>query len=145
MDDAGLVSKRCTRCGTSKPASHFSRRRASKDGLQPCCKAGQASMDRRLYRSSPQRRDSIRAANERRRVRQTQRLHDLKAARGCADCGETDPVVLEFDHVDPSTKVGDIAAMAAGSWAAVIAEVRKCEVVCANCHRRRTCARRQGR
>src|SRR4051794_36986150 len=58
------------------------------------------------------------------------------------DCGETDPVVLEFDHL--RDKEFDIASgIHYHAWSKVLAEIAKCEVVCANCHRRRT-ARRRG-
>jgi L-lysine 2,3-aminomutase len=55
------------------------------------------------------------------------------------DCGEADPVVLEFDHVT-GVKEAAVAELVqrAVSLARLIAEVEKCEVRCANCHRRRT-------
>jgi hypothetical protein len=60
----------------------------------------------------------------------------------CVECGETDPVVLEFDHLrDKSFSIGQ--ALARRRWETILAEIKKCEVVCANCHRRRT-ARRRG-
>jgi hypothetical protein len=57
----------------------------------------------------------------------------------CVDCGETDILVLEFDHVR-GKKTGNVSAMvnSAFSLEAVRREVSKCEVRCANCHRRRT-------
>lgn len=57
----------------------------------------------------------------------------------CVDCGESAPVVLEFDHVK-GNKVSSISAMvSAGRAIAVIqAEISKCEVRCANCHRAKT-------
>lgn len=54
----------------------------------------------------------------------------------CADCGESDPIVLQFDHVR-GTKVKNVTSMTnskAGAWR----ELEKCDVVCANCHVRRT-------
>ena len=55
----------------------------------------------------------------------------------CVDCGEKDHIVLEFDHVR-GEKVGSIANMAASySISSLKKEMRKCEVRCANCHRRR--------
>jgi hypothetical protein len=54
------------------------------------------------------------------------------------DCGETDIVVLDFDHL--GDKVNEITDMitAAMCWESIQAEIAKCEVVCANDHRRRT-------
>jgi hypothetical protein len=58
------------------------------------------------------------------------------------DCGETDPLVLEFDHLrDKRFNIGN--ALPYRNWASILAEIEKCAVVCANCHRRRT-ARRIG-
>jgi hypothetical protein len=59
----------------------------------------------------------------------------------CLDCGQSDPVVLEFDHM--REKLKDISAMAAGgaSLMALQSEIEKCEVVCVNCHRHRTARR----
>jgi hypothetical protein len=60
----------------------------------------------------------------------------------CVDCGENDPVVLEFDHV--GDKAFNISkGLRDRPWTAVLDEIGKCDVVCANCHRRRT-ARRGG-
>jgi hypothetical protein len=58
----------------------------------------------------------------------------------CSDCGETDPVVLEFDHL--GDKAFNIAkGLRDRSWKALIDEIAKCDIVCANCHRRRTAIR----
>jgi hypothetical protein len=56
----------------------------------------------------------------------------------CVDCGESDPTVLDFDHL--RDKRADVSSLVHGaaSWDLVLAEVAKCEVRCANCHRRRT-------
>lgn len=58
--------------------------------------------------------------------------------QGCKDCGETDPVVLELDHqYDKAFLVSDMIRRRF-SLAKLSEEIAKCEVVCANCHRRRT-------
>lgn len=65
-------------------------------------------------------------------------IFDYLREHPCVDCGEADPVVLEFDHVR-GEKFATIARMAQGfSLAKVRAEIAKCDVRCANCHRRKT-------
>ena len=58
----------------------------------------------------------------------------------CIDCGEADPVVLEFDHREGERKLFNIGESIRRSYglARVQAEVAKCDVRCANCHRRKT-------
>lgn len=59
----------------------------------------------------------------------------------CVDCGESDPIVLTFDHL--SDKITDVAKMIQSySWAAVEREIAKCDVRCFNCHMRRTAHQR---
>jgi hypothetical protein len=66
-------------------------------------------------------------------------LEALKVQSGCVDCGwAEDGVALDFDHVT-GTKVMNVSTMiACRSWGAIMEEVAKCEVRCANCHRIRT-------
>jgi hypothetical protein len=67
------------------------------------------------------------------------------ATHPCVDCGESDPVVLEFDHRDPAAKsfsIGD-ALGKTWQWEKIAAEIAKCDVRCANCHRRRTARQRE--
>lgn len=62
---------------------------------------------------------------------------DFFADHPCVDCGETDPLVLEFDHLrDKCFNIG--TGLRTYTWHAIVDEIAKCEVVCANCHRRRT-------
>jgi len=57
----------------------------------------------------------------------------------CVDCGENDPIVLEFDHLVRSEKKYTISSMMRDfTWTQILVEIDKCEVRCANCHRRRT-------
>jgi 5-methylcytosine-specific restriction endonuclease McrA len=58
---------------------------------------------------------------------------------GCSLCDEKDVVCLEFDHVDPSTKVANIGQMRKNCTPEKLkTELDKCVVLCANCHKRRT-------
>ena len=56
----------------------------------------------------------------------------------CVDCGEPDPIVLQFDHVR-GKKIKKVSTMIKTyAWQAVLEEIEKCDVVCANCHSKRT-------
>ncbi len=57
----------------------------------------------------------------------------------CADCGEDDPIVLQFDHRVPADKSFNIGqAYSSVHPRDLIDEIEKCDVRCANCHVRRT-------
>jgi hypothetical protein len=64
----------------------------------------------------------------------------LKEGVPCTDCGEVFPVyVMHWDHLPGFEKAGDISTMVANrTRAAVLEELKKCELVCANCHVLRT-------
>jgi hypothetical protein len=67
-------------------------------------------------------------------------LLDYFKEHPCTDCGETDPLVLEFDHI--GDKAFNIAAgLLRYKWETILREIARCEVVCANRHRRRTIRR----
>lgn len=73
--------------------------------------------------------------------RLTRRRHWLdkyKLACGCELCGYNNAAIaLQFDHIDPATKehphFGNLIRLKSGIKA-IIAELRKCRILCANCH-----------
>ncbi len=58
----------------------------------------------------------------------------------CMDCGISYPTyIMDLDHRDPSTKKSNVSRLVRqGAWDDFIAEIEKCDVICANCHRERT-------
>jgi hypothetical protein len=68
----------------------------------------------------------------------TNRIDRVKRFKGCAHCRyKKNPVALQFHHVDPSTKIENVACMRRSSykqWGKIKTEMRKCIVLCANCH-----------
>jgi hypothetical protein len=58
----------------------------------------------------------------------------------CLAGGETDPLVLEFDHLRDK-KFAFATGIRNRNRNDVLDEIAKCDVVCANCHRRRTAKR----
>jgi hypothetical protein len=56
----------------------------------------------------------------------------------CIQCGESDPVVLEFHHRYGKDKPVGLLVSTGYSVAKIQSEIDKCDVLCANCHRRLT-------
>jgi transposase-like protein len=73
------------------------------------------------------------------RTKMRKNLATIKESFGCKDCGKDFPYyVLDFDHVI-GTKVHDLSFMCRWyTMEEINEEVKKCEIVCANCHRKRT-------
>lgn len=68
-------------------------------------------------------------------ARRKERLRELKRDRACKRCGFSDPRALQFHHRDPSEKSFTISKKAwQVSEERLMAEVEKCDVLCANCH-----------
>jgi len=84
----------------------------------------------------------------RRRAQRADRMAGVKNGP-CMDCGGTFPVVcMDLDHRDPDDKdrsmpgvTGPSNMSRAVGWSKVLAEIQKCDLVCANCHRLRTATR----
>ena len=68
-------------------------------------------------------------------------LHEYFREHHCVDCGEADPIILEFDHLRANKRNRDVASMGQASRERVLREIARCEVVCSNCHTRRTAKR----
>lgn len=80
-------------------------------------------------------------ANAKKRSREKQIwLFDYLSEHPCVDCGESDPLVLQFDHVR-GKKRRDVTGLTLLSIKSILKEIAKCEVVCANDHARRTAKR----
>jgi len=69
----------------------------------------------------------------------TRKSVEYLSSHPCVDCGQSDPLVLDYDHIT-GTKARDVSQMiqAPVKWQKIAEEIKKCAVRCANCHRRRT-------
>jgi hypothetical protein len=132
--------RRCTRCGVAKPIEKFSIKNKNTGRRGFRCHTCVAANSREHYR---QNKSAYLAKNRRNKPKYRQRNRSRKAQYvadlACVSCGESDSVVLEFDHRDAATKVANVSRlMALHSWAKVRAEIAKCDLRCVNCHRKQT-------
>lgn len=133
-----LPTKHCGKCKVIKPLSEFRRNRARKDGLQNyCIPCGAARCAQWWCRNS----DRLKVAKSERlkvkRAKNRRFIYEYLLTHPCVDCGEPDPVVLDFDHVR-GEKMFHVACLISHSLARIETEIAKCDIRCANCHRRKT-------
>jgi Homeodomain-like domain len=127
--------RRCGRCGHQLPSECFNRLGAGRQWWCRSCFAGCFRARGDLHR-----RQSNAARIARAQVLREHVLDHLRRTP-CVDYAQRDPVVLEFDHIgEKAASISKLISDAA-SMNAVDAEIARCEVVCANCHRRRTAFR----
>ena len=130
-------TKRCSGCGEVKPLHEFNKRAASRDGHQPRCRA----CNKAWYREhAPEVSARTRVSNLRRRDAARALVDRYLLCHPCVDCGEPDLRVLDFDHQDRASKTACVSLLIArgASPQRLLAEIAKCDVRCANCHRRKT-------
>ena len=127
-------------CGACKPVEQFAFADMVKGTRQDHCRTCHAAYRRAHYLAN--RPDYIRRAIAQvdgRRAENRRQVFSYLEAHPCVDCGESDVLVLEFDHRDPELKWKAIAILVMTKrWQRVRDEIEKCDVRCVNCHRRRT-------
>jgi hypothetical protein len=98
----------------------------------PDFKANEAAKQARWRRTHP---EEYRRAYEEAFAKKRQILFDARAG-GCIKCGETHPWCLDFHHREGTGKLGHIGVFRKFGTARLLAEIAKCDVLCANCHRK---------
>lgn len=134
--------KRCAKCGVTKFTSDFTISRSRKDGLNPSCKECHRQYTRTHYENN-KRYYKSKARDHQRKT--TDLVRQLKDGKACTDCKVSYPYyVMDFDHIR-GRKVNDVARMVntGASKEAILLELEKCDLVCANCHRERTYGKRK--
>jgi hypothetical protein len=111
-----LTEKECKRCGVTKSVSEFRRRGdTSYEAMCILCKRADSTQ----------------------RDRELREWHRSLKTGPCADCGQTfHPVCMQWDHLPGYEKIKPVGRM--GSKQRILEEIKKCELVCANCHALRT-------
>lgn len=132
---SGVLLRRCSRCGRFKDATTYARK--ANGGLIGLCPQCKRKTGKEHYRANKVKYKE-RSIAQRKMLKK--RLDDLKACP-CTDCGKQyPPYVMDFDHCDPALKIAAVSSMLRRrvNWEKILAEIKKCEIVCSNCHRIRT-------
>lgn len=133
----------CRPCIEAHSARCLARRRSLSDEEMARFREENAAAHKRWRERDP---EAARATKHRTIAKNRTAVHEAKN-RQCADCGVQYPYyVMEFDHLDADAKHFNVSAgVTRASHERLLAEIAKCEVVCANCHAERTHQRKQTR
>ena len=139
--------KICSACGLEKDLADYYQRKLGPRGGEYYnhCKNCLRIRGRRYYDENRGRQAGL--ANKRRREYRESRKEFVTQLKDkpCVDCGQKyPPYVMDFDHRMGETKRGSIANLVNQNfltYSEILAEVTKCDLVCANCHRIRTFTR----
>lgn len=132
--------KPCSRCKINKPLSEYHSR--DKRGVKKSyCKDCSKVYRRKYYLDN--RDTAIQYAMKSNKVKKeklTKFVYEYLQTHPCIDCGEADPVVLEFDHRVPEDKKENVSQLIIEkcSLTKLQEEISKCDVRCSNCHKRKT-------
>ena len=134
------MEKTCNSCKQKKEIKEFSFKNKARGLRQPKCKeCTRAYLTRHYAANKEVYKKRAKQTTKRQREQNNRKIIEYLSTHPCVDCGENDIVVLEFDHIS-GAKTTEVTIMrnAGYSWQRILKEIKKCEVRCCNCHRRRT-------
>jgi hypothetical protein len=139
-----MEQKQCSGpCKETKPVTEFNVKDRRKDGsirYQTFCRECNKAYNREHYKRHKGK--YIQDASVRKKQMQQRILTFLLdyTKEGCVECGEKDFRCLEFDHRNRETKQFAISKALSECYSIqrIQEELLKCDVVCANCHKKRT-------
>ena len=139
------IMKTCSICKILKIETDFYYRDKRTNKLHAQCKSCYNLKRKETYK---QHYHTYKSEYRERAIIRNRRLKDLLRVKtleylkdkSCVMCGMSDPRVLDFDHINPTTKSFGIARALHNimAWEKVLAEIEKCQILCANCHRIKT-------
>lgn len=132
--------KNCIKCKIDKQEEDFAWKYQTKGVRSSVCRGCQKEASDAWYQNNKDRQKlSAKRNTLKQREESRQLIIEYLQTHPCIDCGETDIVVLEFDHIEPAEKKLRISRdYYLVSLEKLKAEINKCQIRCANCHRRKT-------
>jgi hypothetical protein len=133
--DELVNQKVCSKCRITKSITEFNFRNLAKNIKLSYCRECGKELTRNHYKRNKRQytEKNLRSFKKRREF-----ARKIKE-RPCADCGIQYPFyVMDFDHREDETKEFALNSLTRVTMKALLSEIAKCDVVCANCHRERT-------
>jgi len=133
------MQKICSCCKQPKDLGEFWKRTRAKDGYCDSCKDCVRQQNSQSYKNHWTKNRTRIDSNHRRHLTETrEKVNQIKHNSGCKFCPETEPICLDFHHLNKDEKDSNISKMITthATWQQILDEIAKCIVTCANCHRK---------
>ncbi|MCC7432853.1 hypothetical protein IT412_05030 [Candidatus Peregrinibacteria bacterium] len=131
--------KKCSRCKIIKPLTDFNYKNKDQLLFQRACRSCTREQIRKHYLANKEYYlTKARSRNKTHKENIQNFILEYLQHNPCIDCKESDPIVLDFDH--QRDKVIEVSELIKSkqSLERIKSEITKCQVRCANCHRRKT-------
>lgn len=130
--------KICSHCKLNLPTESFNVKNKNTGKLQSLCKECNKEKSRAYYAANKEHHKKVTLSRSKLgRIEAQKKLLDYLKDHPCS-CGETHPAALDFDHLrDKKYGISDMVRQGY-SWESIMTEIDKCQVLCANCHRKKT-------
>lgn len=127
--------KKCARCEIELPLSEFNFKNKEKKTYQSYCRQCNIDKNKEHYQNN---KEIYYAKSKDYLLKVKKFIFNYLNENPCVVCGEVDPIVLEFDHLrDKKYSISNMLNKC-GSIESIKEEISKCQVLCANCHKRKT-------
>jgi hypothetical protein len=128
------ILRYCSKCDSDKPQTEefWHKRKSRKDGWEFYCKE---CVKKRTLENYNKNKEKWNATTRKNRLLQKDRINEYKDPLCCLKCGEDRNHLLDFHHKDPKKKEFQISQGEGFGWKRVLKEIKKCIVLCSNCHR----------
>jgi Zn finger protein HypA/HybF involved in hydrogenase expression len=130
----GQEGRKCTICKIIYPENneYFGKHKGNSLNLDTYCKICRKEKGRANYHKNKDLWNKTH--NKTKTEKQNKILEIKKLSSGCSKCGEKRPYLLDFHHLFPDQKLFQIAQGEAKGWGKVLEEMKKCILMCKNCH-----------
>lgn len=131
--------KTCFKCKESKNFEEFSNNKSKKDGKNPCCRPCQKNYMAKHYIENKEyyfKNSKL----QKQKIKDT--INEIKNSSQCIVCGEDHPATLDFHHFEDN-KEFCIGEGIRHGFEKTKSEIKKCVILCSNCHRKKHWDERQ--
>lgn len=128
-----MTKRICSTCKEEKNLFEFRKDKSSSSGYQSYCAQCARNYHKSTYMGVYG--DKSRKRSRDNHTKNKALLVKYKQEKACEKCGEKHPACLQFHHRVPAEKKNEVSAMMTSYiWERVLEEIKKCMLICANCH-----------